>query len=139
MEMNYVPLQEPKEEENVLMDIDVQPAEAEEEMYQRLPIPKKFSFPKEGEATLKRFLHLYNASTESMTSALYKKCMRNISNIRAQQFSKQSFLTDKRHANNDNEGDYLFNVAKDKFTSRDTSDTGFPHGIHFTSGESKVD
>jgi hypothetical protein len=111
MEINYIPLQEPKE--NVLMDIDVQPAEAEEEMYQRLQIPEKFSFHKEGEATSKRFLHLYDASAESTTSASYKNCMRNISNIRAQQFSKQSFLTDKRHADNDIEGDYLFNVAKD--------------------------
>jgi glutaredoxin-related protein len=63
------------------MDIDVQPAEAraeakveaKEEMYQRLPIPEKFSFHKEGEAMLKRFLHLYDASAESTTSALYKQ------------------------------------------------------------------
>jgi hypothetical protein len=31
MEINYVPLQEPKEEENVMMDIEARPAEAEEE------------------------------------------------------------------------------------------------------------
>jgi hypothetical protein len=109
MKINYVLLQEPKEEEIFMMDIEVQPAEAEEEN-QPLPILDKFSFHKEGEATSKRFLHLYDASAESMTSALYKKWMRNISNIRAQQFSKQSFLTDKNHANN--------NIAKDKFTSR---------------------
>jgi hypothetical protein len=87
-------------------------------MYQRLPIPEKYSYHKEGEATSRRFLHLYNASAESTTSALYKRRMRNISNIRDQQFSKQSFITDKRRADNNNEGEYLFNVAKDKFTSK---------------------
>jgi hypothetical protein len=93
METNIIQIPEKKkigrmEEENVAMDSNDPSAEAEKEI-ERLPIPDKFSYHKEGEATSKTFLHLHVASTRSTTSTLYKSWMRNISNIKAQQFNKQ--------------------------------------------------
>jgi hypothetical protein len=138
MEINYIPLQEPKEKENASMDIDVQPAEAKEEMYQRLPISEKFSFHKEGEATSKRFLHLYDASAESMTSALYKKWMRNISNIRAQQFSIKKVSSRTKGMPTTRMTIFSTLQRTSSPQREDTGVTGLSHGIHFTSGESKV-
>jgi hypothetical protein len=93
LETNIIPLPEKRkvirmEKENVAMDIDDTSAEAKKEI-ECQPIPDKFSYHKEGEATSKTFLHLYDASTKSTTSTLYKSWMRNISNIKAQQFNKQ--------------------------------------------------
>jgi hypothetical protein len=92
METNIVPIPDKRkikimEKENVAMDIDNE-AEAEKEI-ERQPIPDRFSYHKEGEATLETFLHLYDASTRSTTSALYKSWMENISNIKTQQLDKQ--------------------------------------------------
>jgi hypothetical protein len=94
METNIVPIPDKRkiqrmEKENVAMDIDIEAeAEAEKEI-ERQPIPDKFSYHKEGEATSETFLHLYDASTRSTTSTLYKSWMRNISNIKTQQLNKQ--------------------------------------------------
>jgi hypothetical protein len=89
IETSNIPLPEPKENENVEMAIDNPSVEAEKQMYLGVEIPTNFSYPKESQATLRRFLHLYNASTKSMTSALYERWMLDIANIRAQQFGKQ--------------------------------------------------
>jgi hypothetical protein len=79
METNIVPIPDKRkikimEKENVAMDIDNE-AEAKKEI-ERQPIPDRFSYHKEGEATLETFLHLYDASTRSTTSALYKSWMK---------------------------------------------------------------
>jgi hypothetical protein len=66
------------------MEINNPSVEAEKQMYWGVEIPKNFSYHKEGQATSRRFLHLYDASTNSTTSALYEQWMLNISNIRAQ-------------------------------------------------------
>jgi hypothetical protein len=89
METSKIPLPKPKENENVQMEIDDPLAEAEKQMYLGIEIPENFSYHKEGEATSRRFLHLYNASTKSTTSALYEKWLRDFTNIRVQQFAKQ--------------------------------------------------
>jgi hypothetical protein len=65
-------LPELKEKENVLMEIDDPSAEAEKEMYLRLPIPEKFIYHKEGEATLRRFLHLYEVPQNPRRQLLTK-------------------------------------------------------------------
>jgi hypothetical protein len=75
------------EKEDVAMDIGNE-AEAEKEI-ERQPIPDRFSYHKEGEATLETFLYLYDASARSTTSALYKSWVENISNITTQQLDKQ--------------------------------------------------
>jgi hypothetical protein len=83
METNIIPIPDKRkikrmEKEGVAMDIE-DGAEAKKEI-ERQPIPDRFSYDKEGEATSETFLHLYDASTRSTTSALYKSWMENISN-----------------------------------------------------------
>jgi hypothetical protein len=92
METNIVPIPDKRkikgmEQEDVAM-YNENEAEAEKEI-ERQPIPDRFSYHKEGEATLDTFLHLYDASARSTMSALYKSWMENISNIATQQLDKQ--------------------------------------------------
>jgi hypothetical protein len=92
METNIVPIPDKRkiqrmEKEDVAMDIGNE-AEAEKEI-KRQPIPDRFSYHKEGEATSETFVYLYDASVRSTTSTLYKSSMENISNITTQQLDKQ--------------------------------------------------
>jgi hypothetical protein len=92
METNIVTIPDKRriqrmEKKDVAMDIG-DGAESKKEI-ECQPIPDRFSYHKEGEATSKAFLFLYDASARSITLALYKSWMRNISNIKAQQFNKQ--------------------------------------------------
>jgi hypothetical protein len=92
MKTNIVPIPDKRriqrmEKEDVAMDIEGG-AEAVKEI-ELQPIPNRFSYHKEGEATSETFLYLYDASARSTTLALYKSWMENFSNITTQQLDKQ--------------------------------------------------